>query len=147
VQRREWEVATAQSPELLPAYPLENILPLERLERLRFIEGDVEILPGIRCVVTGGHTEAHMMIVIESGGRKAAYLSDICPTTRHLPMLWCMSYDVNLLETRRIKPRILGTIADEGWLAMFDHDPDFAAAYLRRDDKREFELTETFPTL
>ena len=147
IQRLEWDAATADGSELRAAYPLENILPLEKLERLRFIDGDVEIVPGVRSVVTGGHTEAHMMIVIESGDRKAAYLSDICPTTRHLPMLWCMGYDVNLLATRKIKPRILGTIADEGWLAMFDHDPDIAAAYLRRDDKTEFAVTESFASL
>jgi glyoxylase-like metal-dependent hydrolase (beta-lactamase superfamily II) len=147
VQRREWEIATARHPELLPAYPLENILPLEDSGRLRFIDGDVEILPGIRSVVTGGHTEAHMMVVIESQGKKAAFLADICPTWRHLPMLWCMAYDVNVLQTRRIKPRILGTIADEGWLAISDHDPDHAAAYLRRHENREFAVAEAFVEL
>ena len=44
---------------------------------------------------------------------------------RHLPSLWCMSYDMDLLQSRRIKPMLLGEIADRGWLALFDHDPDY----------------------
>ncbi|MGE3314036.1 MAG: MBL fold metallo-hydrolase, partial [Planctomycetaceae bacterium] len=93
VQKQEWESATAGHFELRNAYPQENILPLEKTGRLRMIEGDVEILPGFRSMVTGGHTRAHQAIVIESGDEGAVYLADICPTWRHLPSLWCMAFD------------------------------------------------------
>lgn len=147
VQRGEWEQATAGHIELKNAYPQENILPLGEHGVLRLVEGDVEIVPGIRALVTGGHTDRHQALVIESGGKTAVYLGDLCATTRHMPMLWGMAYDVDPLHTRRFKPQLLGRIADAGWLALFDHDPDIAAARLRRDERREFAVAEGFTAL
>lgn len=134
-------------PELRAAYPLENIAPLENSRQLRLVDGDVEITPGIFGRITGGHTNGQQALFIQSEGETAVYLADACPTTRHLPALWCMSYDMDLLQSRRIKPLLLGEIADRGWLALFDHDPDFAATRLRRDPDREFAVTETMPEL
>lgn len=147
VQRQEWATASAEFPELRAAYSLPNFMPLKEAGQLRLIDGNVEILPGIKAWLTGGHTEAHQAIVIESGGQGAIYMGDVCPTFRHLPTLWCIAYDLELLKLRRIKPEVLGTIADRGWWALCDHDPDHAAAKLRRDDKRDFAVTETLPIL
>jgi glyoxylase-like metal-dependent hydrolase (beta-lactamase superfamily II) len=147
VQREEWEIATAEVPELRIAYPQDNLLPLQEAGQLRLIDGDVEIIPGVRSIVTGGHTAGHAAILLESRGEAAVYLADICPTTRHLHSLWCMAYDVDLLQTRRFKPKILGEIADNGWLALFDHDPDHAAARICRDEKREFAVSESIDRL
>jgi glyoxylase-like metal-dependent hydrolase (beta-lactamase superfamily II) len=147
VQKEEWESATGGHVELRNAYPQENILPLAETGRLKLIEGDIEILPGIRSIVTGGHTRAQQVIVIESEGEGAMYLADACPTWRHLPQLWCMSYDEDLLQARRIKPVLLGQIADNGWWGLSDHDPDHAAARIRRDDRREFVVTESLKAM
>jgi glyoxylase-like metal-dependent hydrolase (beta-lactamase superfamily II) len=146
-QRREWVMATAEFPELAGAYPLENLLPLQKSGQLRLLDGEVEILPGFRYAVTGGHTEGHAVVVIESDGQTAVYLGDLCPSTRHFPSRWCMAYDVDLLEIRRQKPHWLGQIADQKWLALFDHDPDHAAAYLERDSRRDFRIREAFAEL
>lgn len=145
VQRLEWDTATAGLPELSAAYPQEHVTPLK--ERLRLVEGEQEILPGIRALPTPGHTAGHQSLVIESGGRTAIYLGDLCPTWNHLPSLWCMSYDVDLLETRRRKPAVLGLVADQGWLALSCHDPARAAVRLRRDKRRDFVVEEAFATL
>jgi len=146
-QKREWETATAALPELRGAYPLENLLSLETSGQLRLVDGDVEIVPGIRAFVTGGHTLAHSVLVIESENQTAVYLADICPTWRHLRSLWGMAYDVDLLQVRRIRPKLLGQIADNQWLALSDHDPDHAAARIARDQQADFVVTEAFETL
>jgi len=147
VQQLEWEIATAGYPELRAAYPQENIAPLKDSGQLRLVDGDVEITPGIRGRITGGHTSGQQALFIESDGQTAVYLADACPTWRHLPSLWCMSYDMDLLQARRIKPILLGEIADRGWLALSDHDPDHAAARLVRDPKRDFAVAEAIREL
>jgi glyoxylase-like metal-dependent hydrolase (beta-lactamase superfamily II) len=146
-QKLEWEMATSGRPELRGAYPLDNLLPLEEAGQLKLIDGAEEIVPGIRALLTGGHTLGHQALVIESDDQTAMYLGDTCPSWRHLPSLWCMAYDVDLLQARRIKPELLGAIADNGWLALSDHDPDHAAARLSRDEKRNFAVTESFVEL
>jgi glyoxylase-like metal-dependent hydrolase (beta-lactamase superfamily II) len=146
-QRGEWEIATADLPELRGAYPQQNLHPLRETGQLRLVEGDVEIVPGIRAIVTGGHTQFHQALVIESERQTAVFLGDLCPTSRHLPTLWCMAYDVDLLQTRRKKPDVLGRIADENWLALLDHDPNCVAMRLTRDDRRDFAVAEAIERL
>jgi glyoxylase-like metal-dependent hydrolase (beta-lactamase superfamily II) len=146
-QRHEWVTATAGYPELRAAYPQDNLLPLQEAGQLRLIDGNAEIVPGIRAFVTGGHTQGHQAIFLESGGETAIYLGDTCPTTRHLPALWCMGYDLDILHLRRLKPDLLGQVADNDWLALFDHDPDHAAARLVRDNRRDFAVAEAFAEL
>jgi len=146
-QRQEWNNATSGVPELRSAYPIDNLLPLEDSGQLKLVEGDVEVIPGIRFMVTGGHTAAHAVVFIESAGETAVFLADICPSWRHLRTLWCMAYDVDLLQVRREKPKLLGDIADNGWLALSDHDPDHAAARIARDDRRDFVTTELIERL
>jgi glyoxylase-like metal-dependent hydrolase (beta-lactamase superfamily II) len=146
VQRLEWEIATAGYPELRAAYPQENIVPLEASGQLRLVDGDIDIVAGIHARITGGHTDGQMALFIYSGGQTAVYLADACPTWRHLPTLWCMSYDMDLLQSRRIKPVLLSEIVEQGWWALSDHDPDHAAARLITDPKREFAVAEALTT-
>jgi glyoxylase-like metal-dependent hydrolase (beta-lactamase superfamily II) len=146
-QRVEWETATAELPELRGSYPLENLLPLRETGQLKLVDGNVVLTPGIRAIVTGGHTAGHMSVVIESDDQTAVFLADLCPTWRHLRTLWCMAYDVDLLQTRRMKPKLLGEIADNGWLALSDHDDQHAAARIARDSRQDFVVTESIPVL
>ncbi|MBM79003.1 MAG: hypothetical protein CMJ78_00215 [Planctomycetaceae bacterium] len=147
VQRREWIEANSSAPELRGAYAQENFAAIEAAGQLQLIDGNVEIVAGIRSWVTGGHTLGHQALVIESEDAGAIYLGDLCPTSRHLPRLWGMSYDLDVLQIRRCKPEVLGTIADRDWWALFDHDPDFAGAKLTREEKREFAVAETLESL
>lgn len=142
VQRAEWEDATTGAPELGRSYPPENFVPLDEAGQVAFVDGDVQILPGLGTLVTGGHTRAHQAVVFGSGRDSAIYLGDLCPTAAHVRSHWCMAYDLYPLDTRRRKPRLLGQAADEGWLVLWDHDPDWAGSRLVRDREREFAVVE-----
>lgn len=147
IQQGEWEVAHADWPELRSVYTRENFELLTDSPRLRLIAGNVEIVPGVRSVVTGGHTESHQAIVIEHGGEAFYYLADICPTSWNLPTAWCTGFDLNQLETRRSKRRILQEIAErDAWL-LFDHDPEFAAVKIVIDDRGEYVVSDRRTTL
>ena len=146
-QRREWVMATSGLPELRGAYPQENLLPLQDSGQLRLIDGNVEIMPGLRSLVTGGHTEGHQALLFESAGQTAVFLGDICSSRMHLPVLWCMAYDTDLMQTRRSKADLLSEIADNDWLALLDHDPDYAAVRLSRDDRSDFVPSDLIESL
>jgi glyoxylase-like metal-dependent hydrolase (beta-lactamase superfamily II) len=142
VQAGEWQDATSGVAELEGSYPAENIQPLAGSPQLDFINGDVEIVPGLRAMVTPGHTRCHQALVFSSAGQTAIYLGDLCPMAAHMRRLWGMAYDVDPLETRRRKPQVLGQAADEGWIVLWDHDPDRWASRLARDAKREFVVID-----
>src|SRR5205823_409620 len=59
VQRQEWEDALTNRSTMRVSYRPENLLPLHESGQLQLLDGDTELLPGIRTIVTGGHTRAH----------------------------------------------------------------------------------------
>ncbi len=143
VQRKEWEAATSGRSEWVSSYPPENFACLESSGQLELIDGEEEIVPGVRGIWTGGHSPGHQLIAIEDEGSLAVYLGDLCPTWNHLRQMWCMAYDAHVAEVRRKKPEILGWLADsQAWL-LSDHDPERPWVRIRRDDRREFEIVTT----
>jgi glyoxylase-like metal-dependent hydrolase (beta-lactamase superfamily II) len=138
VGRWEWEDATGGSPELTTAYPMEDILPLYEAGLMMVVDGDQELVPGLRGQITGGHTRGHMSLFFESGGQTAAYLGDICPSTAHLRRMWHLAYDTYPMETRRRKPQLLSQAAEEEWWILWNHDPRTAVSRVVADAKREF---------
>jgi len=141
VGRIEWDDAV-QCAEVQTAYSPENLGPLEASGQLVLIDGNAEIVPGLRACMTGGHTRGHLSLRFESGGEVAAYLGDFCPTTHHVRRMWHTAYDTYPLETRRRKPQVLGEAADRRWWILWNHDPKIAVSRVERHPKREFIITE-----
>jgi glyoxylase-like metal-dependent hydrolase (beta-lactamase superfamily II) len=145
--RTEWEDAMSGSPVFEGAYSTHNLLPIEDSGRIDLVEDGAEIVPGLRTRLTGGHTRGHFAIEFESGGQRAIFLGDICPSRRHMRRLWNLSYDLYPLDTRKNKMLLLGEAADnEAWV-LWSHDPQFAASRIARDAKREFVVVESIPLL
>lgn len=95
--------------------------------------GEREIIEGVNVLRTGGHTAYHQCVKIVSGGKTALYLGDLIPTTVHLKLPWIMGYDLYPLETLRMKDELLSRAFSDNWLLIFEHDPEIAAGYLKKD--------------
>ncbi len=147
VGRLEWEDATSRTAPLETAYASDNFQPLEASGRLVLVDGDAEIVPGLRACMTGGHTRGHLALRFDSGGQSALFLSDFCPTTAHVRRMWCTAYDTYPIESRDRKPEILGEAAERDWWVLWYHDPQVAASRLRRDRRREFLIVDPRPQL
>ena len=140
VQRGEFEHATHPNERDRASYCPENYMPLQEAGKLSLLEGDRVIAAGVEVIRVPGHT-AHMQCVKLSGGGKTAFFfADLIPTTAHLPLPWIMGYDLYPMMTLENKKRWIPQVANEGWLALFGHDPAVQAGYLReRDGKWEVE--------
>ncbi len=124
VQRLEWEDAVANRSHMRVSYRPENLAPLEQSGRLQLLDGDGEVLPGIRVEVTPGHTRALQTVFLESGGQTLAYPADVVPTVHHLRPFWGMAYDLLPYEALLSKQAFLARAAREGWLLVLDHEPE-----------------------
>jgi glyoxylase-like metal-dependent hydrolase (beta-lactamase superfamily II) len=122
VQRGEFEFASHTNERTVGSYFPHNFAPLAEASRFDFIEGEGEIVAGIRALHTPGHTPWHQSLLIESKGERALYLADLIPTASHLPLPWIMGYDVEPLVTLETKRRILARAKAEDWLLIFEHD-------------------------
>lgn len=131
VQKGELEFARHANERTAASYLAPNFATVP----FTLIEGEREILPGIRGLPTPGHTPGHQSVLIESAGERACFLADLVPTTAHLPLPWIMGFDVEPLVTLETKRRLYGRAEADGWLMVFEHDPAVATGHLQRDGK------------
>jgi glyoxylase-like metal-dependent hydrolase (beta-lactamase superfamily II) len=136
VQRGELDYATHTNERTSASYFARNWAPLLATGQLELIEGDREILPGIRVRRTPGHTPHHQSVLIESGGETACFLADLIPTAAHLPLPWIMGYDVEPLVTLESKRTVLHDATAGEWLMVFEHDARNAWGMVSHDGKQ-----------
>jgi glyoxylase-like metal-dependent hydrolase (beta-lactamase superfamily II) len=144
VQRREYEDAVHPNERTAASYLPINYQPLVESGRMRLLDGDTEILPGIHGVITRGHTPAHMSIRFESQGQHALFVADMASYAVHFEKLgWMTAYDVEPLQTLETKRRWQQWALDTGALLIFQHDPTRRAGRLVQDgDRRVLEVVE-----
>ncbi|MBI2930255.1 MAG: MBL fold metallo-hydrolase [Planctomycetes bacterium] len=137
IQRGMWAEALTPNPRTRGSYMEDDFLPLEKAGRVKFLDGDHEIEPGIVARKTGGHVKHHQSVFIESGGRKAVYWADLMPTTNHVKPAWVMGYDLFPHEVADLKQRMLADAVREEWVCVFEHDPRIAVGIIREGYKVE----------
>jgi glyoxylase-like metal-dependent hydrolase (beta-lactamase superfamily II) len=122
VQRGEYYYATHTNERTAASYFSHNFVPLFEAGRLELVEGEADVVEGIRVLPTPGHTPHHQSVLIDGGGECAIYFGDLVPTVAHLPLPWIMGYDVEPLVTLESKRILLQRATEERWLGVFEHD-------------------------
>ncbi len=136
VQRGELDHAKRPTERDRASYIGDNFLPVEAAQQWWLLEGDREIAPGVELIRVPGHTRDMQCVRLSGGGKTAFFFADLVPTTAHLPFPWIMGFDLYPLTTLENKKKWVPEVAREGWLALFGHDPQVPAAYLRERDGR-----------
>jgi methylmalonyl-CoA epimerase len=134
VRRGEWDDATHPHERNRASYLPHNYVPLADAGILQLVDDDSTIMPGVKVRRTGGHTMHHQMAVIESGGRTAAFVADLMPTTAHLGEAWIMGFDLYPMDTLAAKKAFLKEAVDREMLVFFEHDPAVAAGYIQEQN-------------
>jgi glyoxylase-like metal-dependent hydrolase (beta-lactamase superfamily II) len=136
VQRGEWAHALSPTERDRASYISEFFLAVEPQAAL--LDGDQEIVPGIRVEVMPGHNRNLQCVFVESGGQSLCFVSDLVPTRAHLTYPWIMSFDLYPLETLENKKKLLPRLLRDRALVVFPHDPDVPCVRLtERDGKIE----------
>jgi glyoxylase-like metal-dependent hydrolase (beta-lactamase superfamily II) len=103
----------------------------------------VEIVPGVSVEVFPGHTAQMMAVMLDSGGRRACYISDLIPTSAHLDVTWVMGYDLYPLTCIEQRKRFLSRAIPEQWLVLFTHDHHHPMGYVEWGEKGKPQLKVT----
>ncbi len=136
VQRGEWEDAIHPDVRTKGTYFLENYVPLDEAGLLEFVEGNVEIVQGVRVEVTGGHTKHHQIIFIESQGETAVYFGGIVSSINHVKVAYTMGFDLYPVEIMEQRQKLYKRAIDENWVVILEHDPDHRAIYIKNDGQK-----------
>ncbi|MBA7527495.1 putative quorum-quenching lactonase YtnP [subsurface metagenome] len=134
VQKQEWSDATDSNERTKASYLEENFMPVKESGQLMLVDGNYEVLPGIKVIMTNGHTKGHQSVLIESEGEKAIYFGDLIPTAFHIKIPYIAAYDLFPLAVVEKKKEILELAIKEKWLLIFEHDPKITFAYLIEKD-------------
>ncbi|HET9011162.1 MAG TPA: MBL fold metallo-hydrolase [Gemmatimonadaceae bacterium] len=126
VQAGEYHYATHTNERTAASYFPHNFVPVAEAGRYDLVDGEREIVAGIRVLPTPGHTPHHQSVLIDGGGERACYFGDLVPTAAHLPLPWIMGYDVEPLVTLESKRTLLARAVAERWLGVFEHDATVA---------------------
>lgn len=131
VQRLEYADAAFPDERTRGTYFEDNFMPLYESGQLRLLDGDTEIVPGMRAVVTPGHTRGHMSIVFEQGDDAALYVADLASLWVNFANLaWMTAFDVEPLITLETKRRWQRWALERDALIIFEHDPVMLAGKL-----------------
>lgn len=143
-QKGEYESATVQLNERTRAsYRGDDYLAIHQNGLFDLIEGDREILPGVRVFRSGGHVPHHQSVYLESSKSKAFYIGDIVPTHIHLPISYIMGFDLEPLRTLEKKKEYFEKAILEDWLVFFPHDPDVVSGKIDRHEKQGYQLRKS----
>lgn len=133
VQRRNLAWAHHPSEKDKGSYRADNFQALERSGQLHLIEGETELFPGIRLIVSEGHTVGLQLVRVEDGDRWLTYCADLIPTSAHLKPAWIMAYDLYPLTCIEEKKMLVAEAIADGGILMFEHDPRVQACTVREE--------------
>lgn len=140
VQKRELEHAAQPTERDRASYFPENYQPMIDSNQWDLVDGAAEILPGISVEKVPGHNADMQAVKLSGGGKTLVFVADLLPTRHHIPLPWIMAYDLYPLQSLETKRKWVPQILQGGWIVVFGHDPDVAAATLHeRDGKIEID--------
>ena len=139
-QRQEWQHGRLQLERDAVSYMSPNYDPLLATGQMVLLNGDRELSPGISVKVFPGHTANMQAVIIESGGAKTCYISDLIPTSHHLDVTWVMAFDLFPLQTIESRKKYYASAIPEKWLTVFTHDDKVPWGYVERGERGRLGL-------
>jgi len=133
LSRAEWDFWTSDpdlaalpigepSRQHLIACARHNLLPLR--DRLDLVEGETEIMPGVRVLPAPGHTPGQVAVTVRSAGEQLLYLSDVAVHPIHLAQPgWYTAVDIAPEQALVSRRRLLERAAAGGTMVHAFHFP------------------------
>jgi glyoxylase-like metal-dependent hydrolase (beta-lactamase superfamily II) len=115
VHEDEWAFFTRPEELEQRDHLREVVVPLHAAGAIDLIEGETEIVPGVRVLPTPGHTPGHVSVRIDANGESLVVLGDVVVHTFQVfdPETVYVS-DGDHERAVRTRRRFLGELADEG---------------------------------
>ena len=137
LQRGEWEAASHPNERTRTTYLAENLEPLQDRRQVELVEGEAEIIEGVRMVPAPGHTRDHCIVELESAGQLAVFLGEVAQQPVMLERIaWISAFDVLPLVSLETKKRLIERAIDRRALLICVHAAYPGLGRLRLEDSR-----------
>jgi glyoxylase-like metal-dependent hydrolase (beta-lactamase superfamily II) len=139
-QQAEWEIAMSDNSRIVASYDQPELRLVERWGSNGIVDGDVEVLPGVSVIRTGGHSKGHQAIVIKGTNRSLAFFGDLGMRSWSANPRWITAFDDFPLDSVGAKAELFARAAADDWLIALSHEPVTPVGRLTPDrDRYRFE--------
>jgi glyoxylase-like metal-dependent hydrolase (beta-lactamase superfamily II) len=133
--RADWEYFKGHAGEL--HHFGRNFGVLAERGILTLFDGPLQLAPGVSLLPTPGHTPGHVSVLVESQGRTALYLGDVCHHPLHFAHPgWISSFDTDPGQTPRTRAWLFAMLAERDALVLCPHAPAPGLGKVVRVDSR-----------
>jgi glyoxylase-like metal-dependent hydrolase (beta-lactamase superfamily II) len=137
-QRAEWEIALDDNSRIVASYDQPELRLVRGWGSQGEVDGsanvEVELLPGVSVIRTGGHSKGHQAIVVRGNGggpggargtdgRTLAFFGDLGMRPWSANPRWVTSFDDFPLDSVEVKGELFARAAAEDWLVALSHEP------------------------
>ena len=142
--KEHWEWAVHPNEREKASFLKENILPIEKSGRLKFIDvaktsndklGETIFTDNISVRFVHGHTQAMMLPQNKYKGRTLVFMADLLPSAGHIPLSYVMAYDMFPLTTLNEKKSFLEEAIENDYLLFFEHDREYECCSLQQTER------------
>jgi glyoxylase-like metal-dependent hydrolase (beta-lactamase superfamily II) len=138
-QRAEWDIALDENARIVASYDQPEIRLVREWGEQGWVDGEVELLPGVTVRATGGHSKGHQAIVVRGTGptgRTLAFFGDLGMRPWSANPRWVTSFDDFPLDSVEVKGELFARAAAEDWLVVLSHEPQTPIGRLTLDRDR-----------
>ncbi|TME09834.1 MAG: MBL fold metallo-hydrolase [Chloroflexi bacterium] len=122
-QRAEWDIALDDNSRIVASYDQPELRLVHGWGSDGAVDGEVELLPGVSVIRTGGHSKGHQAIVVRGANRALAFFGDLGMRPWSANPRWVSAFDDFPLDSVEVKGELFARAAAEGWLVVLSHEP------------------------
>jgi glyoxylase-like metal-dependent hydrolase (beta-lactamase superfamily II) len=136
VDESHWKWALYPNPREKASFLVENFLPIQENNQLKFISTDSDFnCPPITFIRTNGHTQGMLIPKINYKDQVICFMADLLPSVGHIPLPYVMAYDVRPLDAMQEKEHFLKDALTNNYILFFEHDPNIECCTLIQTEK------------
>jgi glyoxylase-like metal-dependent hydrolase (beta-lactamase superfamily II) len=121
----EWDEMREPNIRSKNTYWKENWMSIE--DKVKTFKEEQIVSEGIKMIHTGGHSDGHAIIVIESEDELLIHMADLLPTHAHQNALWVMAYDDYPMQSIKGKKHWMDKgMEKQAWFTFY-HDAIYRA--------------------
>ena len=135
-QRAEWDIALDDNSRIVASYDQPELQLVREWGSDGAVDGEVELLPGVSVIRTGGHSKGHQAIVVRGSNRTLAFFGDLGMRPWSANPRWVTAFDDFPLDSVEVKGELFARAAGEDWLIVLSHEPVTPIGHLQYDRDR-----------
>jgi glyoxylase-like metal-dependent hydrolase (beta-lactamase superfamily II) len=122
-QRAEWDIALDDNSRIVASYDQPELRLVREWGVEGAVDGEVELLPGVSVVRTGGHSKGHQAILVRGAHETLAFFGDLGMRPWSANPRWVTAFDDYPLDSVEVKGELFRRAAGEGWRIVLSHEP------------------------